>query len=273
MKEYRDRKRRVLGQHFLASPGVLRRIVEVIDPQADTFLVEIGPGKGVLTIPLAEKAGKLVAVEKDPAMVPFLRQKALPNVTVIEGDILDIDFARLRTDHGAEFVKATLAGNLPYSISTPLLFKVLDERAAFDRCVFLVQREVAERICAGPGPKAYAPLSILLQIHFEAVLRFAVHPGSFAPPPKVESALVSLDRRPVPLFAISDPRRFGEFVRAAFRQRRKTLANNLLASGRPASAVEEACRKVDLDPRARPEQVPIAGFAALFAALTGASLL
>ena len=95
MKEYRNRKRRVLGQHFLASPGVLRRIVEVIDPQPDTFVVEIGPGKGVLTFPLAEKAGKLVAVEKDPAMVPFLREKALPGLTVIEGDTLDLDFVML----------------------------------------------------------------------------------------------------------------------------------------------------------------------------------
>lgn len=269
VSKHRNRKRRVLGQHFLASPGVLRKIVEVIDPRADEFVVEIGPGKGVLTFPLAEKAGKVVAVEKDPEMVPLLQEKAPPNLTVIEGDILDCDFGRLRADHGAEFGKATLAGNLPYSISTPLLFKVLEERAAFNRCVFLVQREVAERICADPGSKSYAPLSILLQLHFEAILRFAVHPGSFSPPPRVESALVSLDRRPAPLFAFADQRRFGEFVRAAFRQRRKTLANNLLASGRPEAAIEEACRRAELDPRARPEQVPIAGFAALFAAFRG----
>ncbi len=269
MKEYRDRKRRLLGQHFLASPGVLRRIVEVIDPRADTFLVEIGPGKGVLTVPLAEKSGKLVAVEKDPEMVPFLREKAISALTVIEGDILDLDFARLRAEHGAGFGSATLAGNLPYSISTPLLFKVLEGRTVFDRCVFLVQKEVAERISAGPGSKIYAPLSILLQLHFEANLRFIVHPGSFSPPPKVESALVSLDRRPSPLFAISDERRFGEFVRAAFRQRRKTLANNLLASGRPEPAIAAACERAGIDPRVRPEQVPIAGFAALFAAFRG----
>jgi 16S rRNA (adenine1518-N6/adenine1519-N6)-dimethyltransferase len=210
-----------------------------------------------------------VAIEKDPGMVPFLQEKALPALTVIEGDILDFDFGRLRAEHGPEFGKATLAGNLPYSISTPLLFKVLEERAVFDRCVFLVQKEVAERICSGPGSKVFAPLSILLQFHFEANLRFIVHPGSFSPPPKVESALVSLDRRPSPLFAVSDERRFGEFVRAAFRQRRKTLANNLLASGRPEAAIEAACVRAGIDPRIRPEQVPIAGFAALFAAFRG----
>jgi 16S rRNA (adenine1518-N6/adenine1519-N6)-dimethyltransferase len=268
MPIYRDRKRRVLGQHFLRSAGVLQKIVEVIDPRPDTLIIEIGPGRGALTFPLAEKAGKVVAIEKDAAMAARLGEKAVSRLAVLEGDILDCDFAALRTRHGGSFPRAVLAGNLPYSISTPLLFKILEEPAPFERCIFLVQKEVAERITAGPGTKDYAPLSILLQLRFSAEIRFPVHPGSFSPPPKVESALVSLERRPAPLFGISDERRFAEFLRGAFRQRRKTLANNLLASGRTAAAIERACRAAEIDPRARPEQVPIAGFAALFAAFS-----
>jgi 16S rRNA (adenine1518-N6/adenine1519-N6)-dimethyltransferase len=266
MPNYRNRKRRVMGQHFLKSAGILKKIVEVIDPRPDVLVIEIGPGKGAITFLLAERAGKVVAIEKDAAMVPWLRERGVPNLTVLEGDILDCDFAALRAEHSGPLPTAVLAGNLPYSISTPLLFKVLEESAPFERCVFLVQKEVAERICASPGSKDYAPLSILLQLHYAAEIRLAVHPGSFSPPPKVESALVSLEKRPAPLFAVSDERRFAEFLRRAFHQRRKTLANNLLASGRTAAAIDEACRAAKLDPRARSEQVPIAGFAALFAA-------
>jgi len=272
MPIYRNRRRRVLGQHFLKSAGILKKIVEAIDPRPDTLIIEIGPGRGALTFPLAEKAGKVVAVEKDAAIAAQWKEKSVPGLTVFEGDILDCDLAALRTRHGGPFPRAVLAGNLPYSISTPLLFKILEEPAPFERCVFLVQKEVAERITAAPGAKDYAPLSILLQLRFAAEIRFAVHPGSFSPPPKVESALVSLERRPEPLFGIPDERRFADFLRGAFRQRRKTLANNLLASGRTAAAIERACGRAELDPRARPEQVPIAGFAALFAALRGEPL-
>jgi 16S rRNA (adenine1518-N6/adenine1519-N6)-dimethyltransferase len=265
MPPYRDRKRRVLGQHFLKSAGVLKKIVDAVDPRPDTLIVEIGPGRGALTFPLAEKAGKVVAVEKDAAMAAALEAKSVPGLTVLEGDILDCDLAALRARHGGSFSRAVLAGNLPYSISTPLLFKILEEPAPFERCVFLVQKEVAERITAAPGGKDYAPLSILLQLRFATDIRFAVHAGSFSPPPKVESALVSLERRPAPLYGILDERRFTEFLRGAFRQRRKTLANNLLAAGRTAKAIERACRAAGLDPKIRPEQVPIAVFAALFA--------
>ena len=267
MKTYRDRKRRVLGQHFLKSPGVLKKIVEVVAPAPDELVLEIGPGKGALTYLLAERAGRVVAVEKDPEMLPILLEAAVPNLIVLEGDILDCDFADLLAKYGSSFRAAVLAGNLPYSISTPLLFKVLEEKAAFDRCVFLVQKEVAERICSSPGSKAYAPLGILLQIRYVAAIRFAVHPGSFSPPPRVESAVVSLERRAAPLIPIVDERRFAEFLRAAFRQRRKTLENNLLASGKPAAAIGRACESAGLSLRVRPEDVPIAGFAALFASL------
>jgi len=269
MPLHRSSRRRVLGQHFLNSPGILRKIVDVVDPRPETLIVEIGPGRGALTFLLAERAGKVVAVEKDRALAAGLAKQAGPRLAIIEGDILDTDIRALLAEHSGAFRRSILAGNIPYSISTPLLFKILEEPAPVDKCVFLVQREVAERIAAGPGTKDYAPLSILLQIRFAARIEFAVHPGSFSPPPKVESALVSLERRTAPVVDMGDERRFAEFLRAAFRQRRKTLANNLLASGRPAEAVERACRLAGLEPRIRPEQVPIKGFAALYASLTG----
>jgi 16S rRNA (adenine1518-N6/adenine1519-N6)-dimethyltransferase len=263
MKTYRDRKRRVLGQHFLNSPGVLKKIVEAVAPAADDLVVEIGPGKGAMTFLLAERAGRVVAVEKDAEMLPFLQEKALPNLTIIEGDVLDCDFAGLLAQYGLPYRRAVLAGNLPYSISTPLLFKLLEDRAEFARCVFLVQKEVAERICARPGCKAYSPLSILLQLRYAATIRFAVHPGSFTPPPRVESALVTLDARPEPLVSIPNEQRFVKFLKSAFRQRRKTLWNNLAAAGWPAAALERAFAEHELAASIRPEQVEIAKFASL----------
>ena len=263
MKTYRDRKRRVLGQHFLNSPGVLKKIVEAVAPAADDLVVEIGPGKGAMTFLLAERAGRVVAIEKDSEMLPFLKEKAVPNLTIIEGDVLDCDFAGLLSTYGEPHQKAILAGNLPYSISTPLLFKLLEDRAEFARCVFLVQKEVSERICARPGCKAYSPLSILLQIRFAAAIRFAVHPGSFTPPPRVESALVTLDARPEPLVPIANEQRFVKFLKSAFRQRRKTLWNNLAAAGWPAAAMERAFAEHELAASIRPEQVEIAKFASL----------
>jgi 16S rRNA (adenine1518-N6/adenine1519-N6)-dimethyltransferase len=264
MKKYRRAKRRILGQHFLKSAGVLEKIIGVIDPLADDLIIEIGAGRGALTFPLAALAGKVLAIEKDRAFVPFLEEKGPPNLAVVAKDALDVNFKELVGENGILFGRAKLVGNLPYSISSPLLFKVIEERAAFRKCVFLVQKEVAERVCAGPGSKSYAPVSILLQLHFQAALVLTVHPGSFSPPPRVQSALITLDRRPSPLHPVSDERKFLRFLRACFKQRRKTLVNNLVASGTPVTRAEEACSVFGLDRSIRPEQVSIAQFVGLF---------
>lgn len=264
MKKYQRARRRLLGQHFLKSAGVLNKIIGVIDPLPDDLIIEIGAGRGALTFPLAAKAGKVVAVEKDRTFIPFLEEKSLPNLSVVAKDVLEVNFGHLVRETGFFFGRAKLVGNLPYSISSPLLFKVIEERDAFRKCVFLVQKEVAERVCARPGSKSYAPVSILLQLHFFAALVFTVHPGSFSPPPRVESALITLDRRPSPLHPVSDERKFLRFLRACFKQRRKTLVNNLIASGAPIVRAEEACSKFGLDRDIRPEQVPIAQFVGLF---------
>jgi 16S rRNA (adenine1518-N6/adenine1519-N6)-dimethyltransferase len=264
MKKYRPAKRRVLGQHFLKSAGVLEKIIAVIDPLPDDLIIEIGAGRGALTFPLASMAGKVLAIEKDRAFIPFLEEKGPPNLAVVVKDALDVNFKELIGKNGCFFGRAKLVGNLPYSISSPLLFKVIEERAAFRKCVFLVQKEVAERVCAGPGSKIYAPVSILLQLYFRAALVLTVHPGSFSPPPRVQSALITLDRRPSPLHPVSDERKFLRFLRACFKQRRKTLVNNLAASGTPVTRAEEACSVFGLDRSIRPEQVSIAQFVGLF---------
>ena len=220
---YRSR-RHALGQHFLANEGVLRKIVNVVDPQAGDIVVEIGPGRGVLTAALAAKAGRVVAVEKDERLIPALRSEMPANVEVVHGDILRIDLDGVLKQAGVAAVR--LVGNVPYSISSPLLFRVLDERSRLSDCVFLLQKEVAERVTAGPGTKSYAPRGILLQNEFEARIAFTVSPGSFSPPPKVQSALLTLRRRIAPLHPDAADEPYRAFLRAAFAERRKRLWKN-----------------------------------------------
>jgi 16S rRNA (adenine1518-N6/adenine1519-N6)-dimethyltransferase len=225
-------RRHALGQHFLASPAVLRRIVGAIGPGPGDLIVEVGAGRGALTAALAGKAGRIIAVEKDGRLVPGLEATMPANVEVIHDDILKLDLRGILAKAGAPRMR--LVGNIPYSISSPLLFRVLDEREILSDCVFLLQKEVAERVTAGPGTKSYAPIGVLLQNEFEARIAFTVAPGSFSPPPKVHSALLTLRRRPVPLHAGGADEPFRAFLRAAFAERRKMLWKNLARRATPA---------------------------------------
>jgi 16S rRNA (adenine1518-N6/adenine1519-N6)-dimethyltransferase len=256
-------KIKAMGQHFLKDHAVLKKIILHISPQKDDLVIEIGAGKGALTFPLAAKAGKVIAIEKDPAFIPFLQRKNIPNLTILEEDILKIDFSELiKAQNFKNNVK--LAGNLPYSLSSPLLFKVLRERELFSECIFLLQKEVAERICSQPGSKNYAPLSILFQIHFSANLLFLVPPGSFAPPPKVQSALISLERRDHPLFLIEQEELFRQFLKGAFKHRRKILRKNLEKLNFPLPLIDKALDKFGIERNLRPEQLSISQFVDLF---------
>jgi 16S rRNA (adenine1518-N6/adenine1519-N6)-dimethyltransferase len=263
MRKFINYRIRALGQHFLKSRGVLEKIVSLVDPQKDDLILEIGAGKGALTIPLAERGGSIIAVEKDPNLASYLRQISLPNLHVVEGDVLTLGFRDLLKKENAGVSHIKVAGNLPYSISSPLLFKIIQEREALERCVLLIQKEVAERICAGPGTKKYAPISILVSIYFLAGIHFIVAPGAFAPPPRVDSAVLSLTRRPKPLFPVYDDRPFLAFLRKCFGQRRKTLFNNLTAAGYPAARLGEAFVAIGLERKVRPEHVDIGSFVAL----------
>ena len=257
-------RRHALGQHFLASPAVLRKIVGVIDAKPDHVLVEIGAGRGVLTAALAETAGRVIAVEKDERLVPALQRDMPANVEVVHADVLSMDFREIRRRAGVPALR--VVGNIPYSISTPLLFRVLDDREVFSDCVFLLQKEVADRITAGPGSKSYAPLGILLQNEFEARVAFTVAPGSFSPPPKVRSALLTLRRRPVPrhLGAADEP--FRAFLRAAFAERRKMLWNNLAPRSTPA-ALTAAYTALGIARNVRAEELSADALFALFRSL------
>jgi 16S rRNA (adenine1518-N6/adenine1519-N6)-dimethyltransferase len=249
-------RRHALGQHFLASPGILERIVAAAAPGTGEYVLEIGPGKGALTFPLLLAGAKVVAVEKDQALGDDLRNRGLAGLTVVEGDILDQDWPRLMEVHGGGAGPHLVVGNLPYSISSPLLYLLLDYRAAVRKGVFLVQREVAERMTAGPGGRDYAPLGILLQNYFAVKILFKVAPGSFVPPPKVESAVVSLEKREAPLAEVGDYDRFRRFLHVCFAHRRKTLANNLAAAGIPHDRIASVLGSLGLDPRVRAERIP-----------------
>lgn len=254
-----------LGQHFLSHPGLLNKIVRVIDPQPDELILEVGPGRGALTAILAEKAGRVIGVEKDDRLISILEGRNLPRTSIVHGDILRADWTALVRGSGMTAGKAKLAGNIPYAISSPLLARVLEARGLFSRCVFLLQKEFAERLAAGPGSKKYAPLSLLMQRAFTIKQHFNVSRQAFVPPPRVESAVVSLTPREKPDFPVDDEPLLAAFLRAAFAQRRKTLANNLERAGLPREAVAAALEGCGLGPKARAEEVPAAAFTALFA--------
>jgi 16S rRNA (adenine1518-N6/adenine1519-N6)-dimethyltransferase len=260
---YRSR-RHALGQHFLTNEGVLRKIVGVIDPQPGDVIVEVGAGRGVLTARLAEKAGRVVALEKDERLVPGLRETMPANVEVVHADVLKADFRAVSKKAGVPALR--LVGNIPYSISSPLLFRALDERELLADCVFLLQKEVAERVTAGPGSKSYAPLGILLQNEFEARIAFLVAPGSFSPPPKVQSALLTLRRRPAPLHPGAADEPYRAFLRAAFAERRKMLWKNLARRATPA-ALTAAYKALGLARNARAEELSADTLFALYQAL------
>jgi 16S rRNA (adenine1518-N6/adenine1519-N6)-dimethyltransferase len=257
-------RRHALGQHFLANEGVLRKIVATIDPKPDDVIVEIGAGRGALTSALAAKGAKIIAVEKDERLIPELRQPLPAGVEIVHGDILRIDLVEIAGKAGVPAVR--LVGNIPYSISSPLLFRVLDDRAVISDCVFLLQKEVAERVTAGLGTKSYAPLGILLQNEFEARIAFTVAPGSFSPPPKVQSALLVLKRRPAPLHPGAAEEPYRAFLRAAFAERRKMLWKNLALRATPA-ALEAAYDTLGLQRQARAEELAPDTLYALFSSL------
>ena len=262
-------KRRALGQHFLVRRDILGKIIDVIDPHEDELIIEVGPGRGALTFPLARRCGRLIAIEKDPDFIPGLLEKKPENLVILEQDVLDVDVGGLLRRERRAGGAVKVVGNLPDSISSPFLFKLLDERGPVSKGVFLLQKEVAERVAAGPGSKKRAPISILFELDFEVRLRFTLPPGAFSPPPRVQSALVSLDKRESPLFAIEDREGFRRFLRAAFAERRKTLANNLKKLGLSVEAVKNALAAVSLKDTVRAEDIDTGRFVELFRLLRG----
>jgi len=259
-------RRHKLGQHFLTSREYLARIVAAADPQPSETVVEIGPGKGALTLPLAARAGRVIAIEKDARLAGRLASIVPANVEIVLGDALTFDYKKLKKEADPNGLKLT--GNLPYSISSPLAFLILSDPATFRECILLVQKEVAERITAGPGSRKYAPVSILTQIHYLARVLFKIPPGAFSPPPAVDSALLAFSRLNQPLFEVQEEPRFAAFLKEAFAGRRKKLWNNLTRSY-AASILSESFKEADIPRDARAEKLRIAQFVKLYRSLSG----
>ncbi len=252
------RARKRFGQHFLHDPGVLRRIVAAIDPQPGERLVEIGPGRGALTLPLLARCRRLEVIEIDRDLVPLLRERAagVGELVVHEADVLAIDFAAL---HGGGR-KLRVCGNLPYNISTPLLFHLLESRALIADMHFMLQKEVVDRIVAPPGGKTYGRLTVMIAAACSASALFRVGRGAFQPPPAVDSAVIRLVPHAGDPFPLPDPGRFARVVAAAFSMRRKTLRNSLRGLVEPA-----VFAAAGVDAGRRPETLQPAEFARLAA--------
>jgi len=253
MTSHRPRKR--FGQHFLHDPRVIDQILRGLDPKMTDTIVEIGPGRGVLTHALVGRTGTLHAVELDRDLVAYLRDAfQASEVAVHEADALRFDFCRLSTNGE----KLRLVGNLPYNISTPLLFHLFEQLGCIEDMHFMLQKEVVDRMGAKPGGKDYGRLSVMVQWHCEVDPLFEVAPGAFTPPPKVRSAVVRLRPRHTPLATIRDHAVFALVVRTAFSHRRKTLRNALREI-----VTEEQLRAAGVDPEIRPERLTVAEFATI----------
>ena len=251
--------RKSLGQHFLTNPNILTRIVDALDPAPSDTVIEIGPGRGALTDILKERARRVIAIEYDRALADLLRQRyAGSNVEIVQADVLETELAPLA---GEDF---SLIGNVPYYITTPILFHAL-RRPRARRSVYLVQREVADRMAADADTDAYGALSVNLQALARAEMIFGVPKGAFHPPPKVDSAVVRVVPLPEPLISAAEEQGFREFVQAAFGMRRKQLRRVLRGIGAmDASAAEDVLSDVGIDPTARPETLTPERFAALY---------
>ncbi|MFC5569776.1 16S rRNA (adenine(1518)-N(6)/adenine(1519)-N(6))-dimethyltransferase RsmA [Lysobacter yangpyeongensis] len=249
-----------LGQHFLHERGIIQKIVQAVNPQPGDRLVEIGPGQGAITFPLLDRHGELTVIEFDRDLIFPLTEAARAHGTleVIHRDVLTVDFTALAHNGGP----IRLVGNLPYNLSSPILFHALEHAAAIRDMHFMLQKEVVDRMAAGPGSKVYGRLSVMLQAYCHVTPLFTVPPGAFRPPPKVDSAVVRMVPRDPATVAVQDPARFAAVVRDAFGQRRKTL-RNALSQQCDATTIEAA----GLRPDARAEQIEVAGFVRLANAL------
>lgn len=255
MKQHRPRKR--FGQNFLHHPQVIQQIIAAIAPREEDFLVEIGPGQGALTQPLLAQAKRLVAIEFDRDLVQYLQNQNWGELTIYQADVLKFDFAELNQP------VLRVVGNLPYNISTPLLFHVLNYADRIQDMVFMLQKEMVDRIVAKPNCADYGRLSVMLQYYCQTEKLFDVSPSAFNPPPKVDSSIVHLIPHKQPPVKVNDKALFEKLVAQAFTQRRKTLRNNL----KPLLSAEQI-EQVGINPQVRAETLSLQEFATLSNLLT-----
>jgi 16S rRNA (adenine1518-N6/adenine1519-N6)-dimethyltransferase len=267
LAEYDLIPRKRWSQHFLVDRNILNKVIRTAQVEKEDVILEVGPGLGEMTLALARQVEKVIAVEIDPKLVAILNKKMkdYPNVEVVKGDILKVDFRQFLKREGHPI---KVVANLPYQISTPLLFRFIESKEAFSTFTLMLQKEVAERMVAPPGRKEYGPLSIFIQIFLDVSIRFFIKPSAFFPPPKVESAVVHMVWKEKPMIETNDEEWFKRVVRACFGYRRKTLVNALKHSELfLPEPVELKMEAIGIDPRRRPETLTIQEFRGLAEAL------
>jgi 16S rRNA (adenine1518-N6/adenine1519-N6)-dimethyltransferase len=256
---YQTKKR--FGQHFLHDHGVIDKIMAAAELAPQQAVVEIGPGLGVLTDELLEAVEQVEVMEIDRDLIERLEQRNDPRLTVHAGDVLKLDWREYLTR--APYV---LVANLPYNISSQIVFKLLEHRDLFSRMVLMFQREVGERLLAEPGSKAYGILSVLCQLWYDMRNVTIVKPGAFNPPPKVDSIVLKFIMRDSPRVDPIDEKLFLQVVKGAFTQRRKTLRNSLQAAGFSAADIDVALERAEILPGRRGETLSLEDFSRLTAA-------
>jgi len=250
------------GQNFLSDEGVLERIADEAALRPGEPCVELGPGLGHLTRFLLATGAKVTAVERDRDMVKVLERQKLEGLTLVEGNAAELDFAKT-----ANADQVVVVGNLPYHLSSPILFEVLDQAKHVSRAVFTLQKEVVERVAAPAGTREGGVLTVMLALHFHAENVFDVPAAMFHPPPNVDSAVLKLTRRPRPLAEVKDEARFRKVVKAGFAQRRKTLSNSLKSDKTLSADWAPVLEKAGIDGTRRAETLSVEEFAAIERAL------
>lgn len=258
------------GQNFIQSSEVIDDIIHAFNAGEKDFVLEIGPGAGALTIPLSEEVGHLTAIEIDPRLVIRLRDQFAKNskVDIIADDVLQVDFNKLLQQENAnEFDKIKIVGNIPYNITSPIIEKVLSSDIPFTNFTLMIQKEVADRICAQPGTRKRGYMSVFVQYYCEPTYIRTVGRELFMPVPNVDSAVVNLEfRKEVPVSC--DKEKFFSVVKQSFSQKRKTLANSLAGYGnRDKQAISELLSSIGIEPQRRAETLSLEEFDKLAQAL------
>jgi 16S rRNA (adenine1518-N6/adenine1519-N6)-dimethyltransferase len=255
-----------LGQNFLNSPAACMAIVDALGDVSQRTVVEIGPGKGAITDLLAARANRLIAIELDRELAPRLRERfaGRDSVQILESDVLTVDLSALPR----EGERLMVAGNLPYYLTSDILLHLIRHEGAIDRAVVMVQREVADRVAAGPGSRDYGLLSATVQLHAQVEKLMTLPPGAFSPPPDVYSTVLRWTMRPRYRELGVDPGALVALLKQCFAQKRKTLANNLRAAGYSPESVSAALAAAELEPGVRAEESSLEQFAALWKGLS-----
>ena len=260
VEKYGFRFTKSLGQNFLVDMNIVKDIIRGAEITKEDHVIEIGPGVGTLTRGLLEAAGKVTAIELDEKLIPILKEelKDYEHFTLLHEDATKVDLGEI-----ADGASIKLVANLPYYVTTPIITKILNDKTDFHSLTIMIQKEVAERMNAGPGTKDYGALSVLVQYYCDSKIIRTVPPESFIPRPKVDSTVIRLTKLSEPRAKVTDETLFFKLVRQVFNMRRKTLSNNLKAMGYSREFIEEALEKAGIDLKARGETLTVERFARL----------